>query len=141
MTYEIKKLQYQDLDRIYPEAEKDGIGRFTTEKRHWPQDMYGGAWAVDEQTGVFLAYIPCERLDAARRYLFGMPGGVAILRMQAYCLFTVLYLSPSLRDRWDEVQANVRDVFKAAGEFIDGTTDENDAFAVPNAQIKHLNSV
>ena len=89
---------------------------------------------------MFLAWIPSERLDAANRYLFGMPGGVAILRMQAYCLFTVLYLSRSLRDRWDEVQANVRDVFKAAGEFIDGTTDENDASPSPT-QIKNLNSV
>lgn len=141
MTYEIKKLQYQDLDRIYPEAEKEALGRIIVEKRHWPQDMFRAPWAVDERSGVFLAWIPSERLDAANRYLFGMPGGVAILRMQAYCLFTVLYLSPSLRDRWDEVQANVRDVFKAAGEFIDGTTDENDAFAVPNAQIKNLNSV
>jgi hypothetical protein len=140
MSYEIKPLRYEDLDRIYPEAEKDAIGRITNEKRHWPQDMYGGAWAVDEQTGVFLAYIPCVRLDPARRYLFGIPGGVAILRMEAYCLFAVLYLSPGLRDRMDEVQTHVRDVFRAVGEFIDGTTDENDAFAVPNARIKNLNS-
>lgn len=137
MTYQIKPLKYEDLDRIYLEAEKDEIGRITVEKRHWPQDMFRAPWAVDEQTGVFLSWIPSVRLDAANRYLFGMPGGVAILRMEAYCLFAVLYLSPGLRDRMDEVRANVRDVFRAAGMFIDGTTDENDAFAVPNAQIKN----
>jgi len=136
MSYEIKPLKYEDLDRIYPEAEKDAIGRITVEKRHWPQDMYRAPWAIDEQTGVFLAWIPSVRLDAACRYLFGMPGGVAILRMEAYCLFAVLYLSPGLRNRMNEVQANVRDVFRSAGEFIDGTVDENDPFAVPNAQLK-----
>ena len=136
MTYEIKKLKYEDLDRIYPEAEKEAIGRITTEKRFWPRDMYGGSWAIDEQTGVFLAYIPSVRLDAANRYVFGMPGGVALLRKEAYCLFSALYLSPGLSDRMAEVQANVRDIFRAAGELIDGRTDENDEFAVPNAQIK-----
>jgi hypothetical protein len=35
------------------------------------------------------------------------------------------------------VQANLRDVFRAAGEFIDGTADERYAFALPNAQIKN----
>lgn len=76
------------------------------------------------------------RLDSANRYLLGMPGGVAILRKEAYCLFAVLCLSPGLRDRMDEVQSHVRDVFRSAGEFIDGTTDENDEFAVQNATIK-----
>jgi hypothetical protein len=137
MAFELKKLKYEDLDRIYPEAEKEAIGRITTEKRYWPKDMYQAPWAIDEKTGVFLAWIPGVRLDAAERYLFGMPGGVALLRMEAYCLFSILYLSPGLRDHMDEVQANVRDVFRAAGEFIDGTTDENDCFAVPNAQIKN----
>ncbi len=138
MPYEIKPLRYEDLDRIYPEAEKDAIGRTTVEKRNWPQDMFRAPWAVDERSGVFLAWIPSVRLDPASRYLFGMPGGVAILRMEAYCLFSVLYLSPGLRHRVDEVQANVRDVFKAAGMLLDGTTDENDELAVPNAQLKNL---
>lgn len=140
MTYEIKRLQYQDLDRIYPEAEKQAIGRITTDRAHWMGAMQGSPWAIDEQSGVFLSHLPGVRLDAAYRYLFGMPGGVAILRMQAYCLFTILYLSPGLRDRMDEVQANVRDVFKAAGMLIDGTTDENDELAVPNAQVQNLTS-
>lgn len=140
MTYEIKRIHHQDLDRIYPEAEKQAIGRVTTDKAHWMGVMQGSPWAIDEQSGVFLTHLPGVRLDAAYRYLFGMPGGVAILRMEAYCLFAVLYISPSLRHRIDEVQANVRDVFKAAGMLINGTTDENDEFAVPNAQLKGLNS-
>lgn len=140
MTYEIKRLQYQDLDRIYPEAEKQAIGRVTAEKAHWMSVMQGSPWAIDEQSGVFLAHLPGVRLDAAYRYLFGMPGGVALLRMESYCLFTVLYLSPGLRDRKDEMQANVRDVFKAAGMLIDATTDENNELAVPNAQLKNLST-
>lgn len=135
MTYEIKRLTYADLDRIYPETEKEEIGRITVEKHHWPQDMFCAPWAIDEETGVFLAWIPSVRLDPANRYLIGMPGGVAILRTEGYCLYSILYLSPDLRNRMDEVRTNIRDVFSAAGEFIDGTTDAKDAFAVPNAQI------
>lgn len=140
MTYEIKRLQYQDLDRIYPELEMHAIGCITTDRAHWMDVMQGSPWAIDEQSGVFLSHLPGVRLDAAYRYLFGMPGGVAILRMEAYCLFAVLYLSPGLRNRMLEVQANVRDVFRAVGMLIDGTTDENDELAVPNAQLKDVDN-
>ncbi len=141
MPYEIKSLQNDDLDRIYPEAEKQAIGRVTTEKAHLMGVLQGSPWAIDEQSGVFLTHLPGVRLDAAYRYLFGMPGGVAILRMVGYCSFTVLYLSPSLRQRINDVQANVRDVFRATGMLIDGTTDANDEFAVPDAQLTNLDGM
>jgi hypothetical protein len=92
MTYEIKKLKYEDLNRIYPEAEKEAIGRITVDRDHWMEAMQDSPWIVDEQAGVFLSFLPGVRLDAAWRYLFGMPGGVALIRAEGYCLYSFLYV-------------------------------------------------
>nr|WP_316640418.1 hypothetical protein [uncultured Roseateles sp.] len=136
MSYEIKPLKYEDLDRVYPEEEKDAIGRITKDRQNWMQCMHGSNWAVDEQTGVFLTHLPGVRLDAAYRYLFGMPGGVALIRNEGYCLYSFLYVSPSLLDRMEEVKNRIREIFKMAGVEIDGVTDEESVFAVPNAQFE-----
>ena len=136
MSYVIKNLKHEDLDRIYPPAEDEAISMFTHAKRQWPQDMHGLPWAIDEGTDTFLVLLPRLRIDVARRYLFGMPGGVVLIRFEKYCLYSFLYVSPGLQGQLDEVKRRIRDIFKMAGTNIDGTTHENSTFAVPNAQFK-----
>ena len=138
MDYEIKRVKHEDLDRIYPDGEDEAISKFTHAKRHWPQDMHHISWAINEQSGVFLMALPMMRVDVANRYIFGMPGGVALIRQEKYCLYSLLYVSPGLQRRVDEVKDRIREIFKMAGEAIDGTTDENSSFAVPNAQFTDL---
>ncbi len=136
MAYVIKNLKPEDLDQIYPPAEDEAISMFTYAKRQWPQDMHGLPWAIDEGTGTFLLRLPRLRIDVARRYMFGMPGGVAMIRFEKYCLYSFLYISPSLQSHLGDVTVRIRDTFKMAGEEIDGTSDKNSTFAVPNAQFK-----
>jgi hypothetical protein len=139
MTYEIKRVKHEDLDRIYPEGEDDAISKFTHAKRHWPQDMHQMPWAVDEQLGVFLLKLPIMRDDTSRRYLFGMSGGVALIRQESYSTYSFLYVSPSLTSRIEEVKSRIREILRMAGEAIDGTTDEKSSFSVPNAKFKEIN--
>lgn len=137
MTYVIKPVRHEDLDQLYPVGEEKAIGLHTLHKNAWPQDMHNHKWARDDQTGIFLMGLPMERLDANFRYLFGMPGGVALIRQEGHCLYSFLYVSPGLSGRMEEVKAHIREIFKLVGWFIDGTTDESDVFAVPNAQFKN----
>lgn len=134
MAFVIKPLRHEDLDQIYPVGEEEQIGKIAYAKRDWPQDMHGHTWAIDEQTRTFLLQLPATREGLFWRYLFGFDGGVALLRKERYCLYSFMYVSPKLMTQIDEVKSLIREVFKMAGEFIDGTTDESDTAAVPNAQ-------
>ena len=133
MNYEIKPFKQEDLDRIYPEVESEAISRITEKKKNWMQYVQGSNWIVN---GVFLTHLPGVRLDAAYRYLFGMPGGVALIRNEGYCLYSFLYVSPGLLGRIEEVKEKIREIFKIAGVEINGVTDQESIFAVPNAQFK-----
>jgi len=133
MTFAIKPIRYEDLDQIYAHDDEQ-ISKFTYKKRSWPQDMHGKNWAIDESMCTFLLWLPWTRDDTTNRYLFGTRDGVALLREERYCLFSFMYVSPVLVNRMNEVQSLIREAFKVAGEIFDGTTDENDPSAVPNAQ-------
>jgi hypothetical protein len=135
MAFVIKPLRHEDLDRIYPAGEEEQIKKFTYAKRHWPQDMHGHRWAIDEDTGAFLLRLPMSKDDVGMRYLFGCPTGRVLLRKEGYCLYSFLYVAPSLGTQMDDVKGQIRNAFRAAGEWIDGTTDEHDDRAVPNAQL------
>jgi hypothetical protein len=134
MVFAIKPIRHEDLDRIYPEGEDDLISKFIYAKREWPQDMHHARWIVDDQANVFLLWLPLTREDSGMRYLFGTPGGVALIRKERYCLYSFIYISQGLISRTEEVKAMIRDIFKMAGEFIDGKADVDDTFSVPNAQ-------
>jgi hypothetical protein len=136
MTYEIRQVKYEDLDRIYPQEEDSSIGRVTYAKREWPQDMHHLSWAVDDANGIFLLSLPMVRLDAAKRYMFGMPGGIAVVRNEGYCLFRFLYVSPGLMGRIDDVKTHIREIFKISGLLIGDSINTDSMFAVPDAQFK-----
>ena len=68
-----------------------------------------------------------------------MARGVALIRQESYSTYSFLYVSPSFAARMDEVKERIREIFRMAGEAIDGTTDEKSSFSVPNAQFKEAN--
>lgn len=139
MAFVIKKIQQEDLDRLYPDSEADKIKRFTYPKDKYPAVRGGWTWAIDDEQNVFLTQLPIKsRDDYIWKYLFGCDGGIAVIKKERYCLFSFLYLSPSLIHRIDEVKILIRDAFKSAGELIDGTTDENNDLAVPHAEFVPL---
>lgn len=134
MEFVIKPVKQEDLDRIYPEAEDAQIGKFTHRKREWPESMHHANWAVDERSGAFLLELPLSREDGSMKYLFGLDGGVAIIRNESYCLFSFLYVSDSLLDRMDHVKDLVREAFRVSGLMMDGKSADKGPDAVPFAQ-------
>lgn len=138
MTFVIRSVQADDVDRIYPDSEAAQIYRFTYLKDYKDYHHFAGRpgrlMVVDNERHAFLLMLPDTREDSSYRYLFGCGDGVAVLKKKSYCLFSFLYVSSSLLPRMAEVRTLIREAFAAAGELIDGTTDANDDAAVPDAQ-------
>lgn len=134
MNFVIKPVRHEDLERIYPETEDVHIGRFTHRKRDWPENMHHANWAVDEGSGAFLLELPLSREDSGMKYLFGLDGGLAIIRNESYCLFSFLYISDSLSSRMDDVKDLIREAFRVSGLMMNGRSVDKGPDAVPCAQ-------
>lgn len=54
------------------------------------------------------------------------------MQMKGYCRFDVEYATSTVQGMERQVEALVKDAFKVAGEWIDGTTDPSNDMAVPD---------
>lgn len=76
--------------------------------------------------------LPGVRLDAAFLCLLCFDGGVVVVGNEGYCLFSIKYVSPWLKNRLDEARDLLRAKFKISGLFLDGKSSLDD-FAVQEA--------
>lgn len=139
MGFVVKNLTEQDFDFIYSLLEKENIAGLTRGRWEWTAPEIGRErWAVDRDSGAFLWGFPLHRDSAHFRYLFGMEGGAVIIKSEGYCLFSVEYVSENLKNRSADFMKLTRDAFKVSGKFIDGTSDEKDISAVPDARFTSM---
>lgn len=137
MTFVIKPIQTEDIGRIYPGSEAEKIYGFTFAKDYKDYLRFverREVWAVDDDRNAFLLMLPLTREDSSYRYLFGCGDGVAVLKMESYCLFSFLYISSSLLPRLEEAKTLIREAFAVGGYLIDQEMAKTAVFAVPDAQ-------
>jgi hypothetical protein len=134
MDFKIIPLRHEDLCRIYADDEGLGFGDFGYRRQDWPTDMLGYNWAVDGAAGCFLLRMPPTREKVQNRYLFGVPGGVVLFQQNAYCKYTIVYVSEAISHQLEKTKELMREALRVSGEYIDGATDVNDASAVPCAE-------
>lgn len=134
MTYEIIPMQYDDLDRIYKPDDEEPLRTYAWSRGGWPKHMYKARWLVDKDLDTFMFRVPQGREYSKERFVYGDPKGVVVLRMDAYCQFSILYASPAMASDIEVTKIRMREALRVAGLFVNGTTDESSPFAVPNAQ-------
>jgi len=132
MAFVVRRATKEDMDWIYPDAEEVQLVKFTFPKRTFPLVERHGALATDEERGVFLSKLPSRhREDLSMQYLFGWKTGVAIIRYEDYCQYSIRYLSSSLEPEIETVKRLIAEAFRVAGTLINEEMAKDEVFAVP----------
>ncbi len=137
MAFVVRRTTKEDLDWIYPDTEEDQLMKFTYGKSYFSEIGRLGNMSVDHAQGAFLVLLPPRhREDVSMQYLFGWNKGVAIIRNEGYCQYSIRYLSSSLKPETETVKRLIAEAFLVAGTLINEEMAKDEVFAVPNVEFR-----
>lgn len=90
-------------------------------------------WAYDEARDAFLISTGYSRHLAGFRYVFGWRGGVAILKMEGYCLFSFVYVSEALLPCLEDAKMLIAEALRIGGIYLQGNEESSEVNRVPHA--------
>lgn len=131
MAFVIRLLKNEDIDRIYPEKERNAINSHI-QMRNWGPNR--NTWARDEERDAYLIWAGGGREMDPYTYLFSWGDEIVIFKMKSYCLFSFIYVSESLLPRIEEAKTLIAEALSVSGLLLEGNDKTIDYMRVPHAE-------
>lgn len=135
MTFSIKPIDPKLFAEIYTPAVAKELDQFIYATNNWSNDLSLRTWAIDESDRACLLQVKmADRMNSDQSYAFVWNQNVVLIKEVRYSTFAIVHASQALSSQMDQVTQMMRGALRVGGRLLNGVTDPNHSWAVPNAE-------